>query len=98
MVKWPCFHHLVCGHVHRTISGSAAGVPFTILKSTCHQMPMVLGDGSSSLSIDEPGAYSIVLLGEDSVVACRENYELADAAEVAFDTASGMGWSDAHNR
>jgi 3',5'-cyclic AMP phosphodiesterase CpdA len=64
---------LICGHVHRTISGNVRGVPFTIFKSPCHQMPMVLGDGDSSLSVDEPGAYGIILIEHDSIIAHSED-------------------------
>ena len=53
---------LVCGHIHRTISGTTQGVPWAMVKSTCHQGPLDLGDPDSSLSIDEPGAYGVILL------------------------------------
>ncbi|PTX56657.1 3',5'-cyclic AMP phosphodiesterase CpdA [Litoreibacter ponti] len=59
---------LLCGHVHRTISGVAHGLPFAVFKSPCHQMPMMLGAPGSSHSVDEPGAYGIVLTGPDGVV------------------------------
>lgn len=60
---------LFCGHVHRTISGSAGGVPFTLFKSPCHQAPLDLETADSSLSIDEPGAYGLLLLTPEGVVA-----------------------------
>jgi Icc protein len=68
--------HLFCGHVHRTISGTARGLPFTIFKSPCHQMPMLLGETGSSHSVDEPGAYGIVLLGPDSVIVHHQDVGL----------------------
>lgn len=68
--------HLFCGHVHRTISGTARGIPFTIFKSPCHQMPMLLGATGSSHSIDEPGAYGIVLLNDDTVVVHHQDVGL----------------------
>ena len=64
---------LICGHVHRTISGNARGIPFSIFKSPCHQMPMVLGEGVSSLSVDEPGAYGIILIEEDRIIVHSED-------------------------
>lgn len=67
---------IISGHVHRTISGSTAGIPTMIFKSTCHQMPMVLGADSSSLSIDEPGAYGLLLLVDDGVIVHTEDYGL----------------------
>lgn len=69
--------HLVCGHVHRTISGQHRGLSFSIFKSPCHQMPMVLQGGDHSLSVDEPGAYGILLLSANAVLAHTEDYALA---------------------
>ncbi|MDJ0638290.1 MAG: phosphodiesterase [Paracoccaceae bacterium] len=61
--------HVFAGHIHRTITAKAAGVPVTVFKSTCHQMPMLLGEAGSTHSVDEPGAYGIVLTnGPDCVV------------------------------
>ncbi len=78
--------HLFCGHVHRTISGSRGGVPWTMFKSTCHQGPLDLVAVDSSLSIDEPGAYGVLLLPEDGVIAHSEDV-LADAV-IAQDAGS----------
>lgn len=64
---------LLCGHVHRSISGSARGVPYAVFKSACHQMPMMLGAAGSSHSVDELGAYGIVLLGADGVTVHTED-------------------------
>ena len=61
--------HLFCGHIHRTISGSHRGLPWTIFKSPCHQCPLDLEDPSSSISVDEPGAYGLLLLPEGGVIA-----------------------------
>ena len=69
--------HLVLGHIHRAISGQARGVPFTVLKSPCHQMPLILGRGSSGLSIDEPGAYGIILLHDGNLVVHSQDVGLA---------------------
>lgn len=69
--------HIICGHVHRTISGHWRGHGYTILKSTCHQMPLALDDKDLSLSTDEPAAYGIVLLNEDGVTVHSEDFELA---------------------
>ncbi len=64
---------IVAGHIHRTIMGSAGGVPTAILKSPCHQMPMILDDTGHSLSVDEPGAYGIVLLTDGGVIVHTED-------------------------
>lgn len=64
----PRVSQLLCGHVHRTISGTARGLPFAVFKSPCHQMPMMLGAAGSGHSVDERGAYGVVLMGPQGVV------------------------------
>jgi 3',5'-cyclic AMP phosphodiesterase CpdA len=73
----PHVRHLICGHVHRTIHASAGGLPVSVLKSPCHQLPMALGPGHSSDSVDEPGAYGILLSLPDTVVLHTEDFALA---------------------
>lgn len=76
--------HMICGHVHRTISGNWRGLSYTVLKSTCHQMPLALGEKGMSLSTDEPSAYGVVLLTDDGVIVHTEDWELA--AEEFFES------------
>lgn len=59
--------HLICGHMHQTISGSTLGVPWTVFKSPCHQGVVDLVNPSSSLSTDEAGAYGLALLQLEGV-------------------------------
>ncbi|MDG2340553.1 MAG: phosphodiesterase, partial [Paracoccaceae bacterium] len=66
----------ISGHIHRTIWGIAGGKASASLKSPCHQMPLELLDPDSSLAIDEPGAYGILLLGKDGVVFLSEDVGL----------------------
>jgi len=73
----PVATHLFCGHIHRTISGSAKGLGFTVFKSPCHQMPMELSGADSSYSVPEPGAYGLILLTEDGVIVHTEDFEMA---------------------
>lgn len=68
--------HLFCGHVHRTISGQADGVPFTMFKSTCHQAPLDLLAVDSTLSNAEPAAYGLLLLHKGGVIAHSEDIGL----------------------
>lgn len=72
--------HVLCGHIHRTISGRAGGVSFTCFKSTCDQQPMPLEPPESSHSVDEPGAYGIVLCGRGGIIAHTEDFAVAAAA------------------
>lgn len=78
--------HLLCGHVHRTISGMAEGMGFTVLKSPCHQMPMDLEATTTALSVDEPGAYGIVLAGPDGFVIHSE--DVLGASQATLDPGS----------
>lgn len=71
---------VVAGHVHRTISGVHDGLPFAVFKSPVHQQPMVLNAGDTSLSVDEPGAYGILLLGERGVTVHTDDFGLETAA------------------
>lgn len=70
------FDQLICGHVHRTIMGSLQGLPFAMLKSTCHQAPLDFVDPETSSSIDEAGAYGVLCLMKRSVVLHTEDYTL----------------------
>jgi Icc protein len=71
--------HIFSGHVHRMIAGSAHGIPFSIFKSPVHQQPMDLASSETSLSIDEPAAYGIVLLRRDGILVHTEDYGLSTA-------------------
>lgn len=77
LALYPNVAHIFAGHVHRTISGSQNGIGFTIYKSPCHQMPMMLGAPGSEQSNAEPGAYGIVLLTKDAVIAHSEDFDEA---------------------
>lgn len=81
--------HVICGHVHRTISGRSDGLSFTCFKSPCHQQPMVLGAAETDHSVDEPGAYGIVLCGPEGIVVHSEDFGPATAATPLRDPFSG---------
>ncbi len=69
--------HIFAGHVHRTISGSSRGIPFSVFKSPVHQQPMPFHSPDASLSVDEPAAYGIVVLTDTGVLVHTEDYEIA---------------------
>ncbi|WP_438750481.1 2', 3'cyclic nucleotide phosphodiesterase SpdA [Pararhizobium sp. O133] len=69
--------HIFAGHVHRTISGSSRGIPFSIFKSPVHQQPMPFHSPDTSLSVDEPAAYGIVVMTDTGVLVHTEDYEIA---------------------
>ena len=81
--------HIFAGHIHRTISGSSRGIPFSIFKSPVHQQPMDLDRADCSLSVAEPAAYGIILLQDDGALVHTEDYEIADM-EAGSDQASMM--------
>ena len=60
--------HLVCGHLHQTISGNTSGLPWTVFKSPCHQGVVELVKPTSSLSTDEAGAYGLGLLAPAGLI------------------------------
>lgn len=81
----PHVRHLICGHIHRTIHASASnpnggGLPVTILKSPCHQNPMIFGQGTFADTVDEPGAYGVLLALKDTIVVHTEDFALSDGS------------------
>lgn len=68
--------HIFAGHIHRTITASIAGQAITIFKSTCHQMPMLLGQAGFGHSVPEPGAYGIILTQGPDVIVHTEDFTL----------------------
>jgi 3',5'-cyclic AMP phosphodiesterase CpdA len=60
--------HLICGHLHQTISGNTRGVPWTIFKGPCHQGVVELTQAISTLSTDEAGAYGLGLLAPEGLI------------------------------
>ncbi len=69
--------HIFAGHVHRTISSATRGIGLTTFKSTAHQSPLLLDSWNTSLAVDEPGAYGVVLFTPDAIVAHSEDFDLS---------------------
>jgi len=69
--------HIFAGHVHRTISGSSRGIPFSVFKSPVHQQPMPFDAPDASLSVDEPAAYGIAVMTDTGILVHTEDYEIA---------------------
>ena len=78
---------VINGHIHRIIVSSHRGVTHAMIKSPCHQMPMVLGAGASSLSVAEPGGYGVLLLDPISPLLHHVDVDLPECP-VAFDAES----------
>lgn len=77
--------HLFAGHVHRTIGGSHRGIPFSVFKSPLHQQPMPFEIDDTSSSVDEPGAYGIVVVTPDGLQVHTEDFDIAAEAAHAAD-------------
>jgi hypothetical protein len=75
---------VINGHIHRIIVSSYRSVTHAMIKSPCHQMPMVLGAGASSLSVAEPGGYGVLLLDPLSPLLHHVDVDLPECP-VAFD-------------
>ena len=69
---------LICGHVHRTISGHHKGIPFAVFKSTVGQMPMLFDTMDFHMEVNEPSSYGIIFADKDSVIVQTEDFELSD--------------------
>jgi 3',5'-cyclic-AMP phosphodiesterase len=66
--------HLFFGHVHRPISGSWHGIPFSTLRGTNHQVWFDLGLDCEHLGSHEPPAYGVVLISADAVVVHTHDF------------------------
>jgi len=66
--------HLFFGHVHRPISGSWRGIPFSTLRGTNHQVAFDFGIVSPVPKSHEPPAYGVVFLTPDSVVVHTHDF------------------------
>lgn len=66
--------HLFFGHVHRPISGSWQGVPYSTLRGTSHQVWFDLSTDCAHLASHEPPAYAVVLVRPDTVVVHTHDF------------------------
>ena len=66
--------HLFFGHVHRPVSGSWRGIPFSALRGTNHQNWLDFSDTRRNISSLEPPAYAVVFLSDDMTVVHLHDY------------------------
>ena len=76
--------HIVCGHVHRNISGNFRGHAFSIFISTCHQMPLNFESNNVKLSAAETPAYGLLYLSQTGVTVHSEEFELTSDKKKVF--------------
>ena len=66
--------HLFFGHVHRPISGSWHGVPFSTLRGTNHQVWLDFSAQGDIPGSHEPPAYSVVLINGETVLVHTHDF------------------------
>ncbi|MEZ5728424.1 MAG: phosphodiesterase [Burkholderiaceae bacterium] len=82
--------HLFFGHVHRPVSGSWRGIPFSTVYGTNHQVALDLDPDARLIpGSHEPPAYAVVLMSGDSVVVHTHSYT-TQVARFALQAESGL--------
>ncbi len=66
--------HLFFGHVHRPVSGSWHGIPFTTLRGTNHQVQLDLKADDYLPFTHEPPAYCVALLEPEQTIVHFHDY------------------------
>lgn len=66
--------HLFFGHLHRPVSGSWRGIPFSTLRATNHQVWLDLRDTDAVPGSREPPQYAVVLMEADLTVVHLHDY------------------------
>jgi 3',5'-cyclic AMP phosphodiesterase CpdA len=66
--------HIFFGHVHRPIAGHWAGISFSVLRGTNHQVALDFTADAKIPRSHEPPAYAIALFGHDSLVVHFHDY------------------------
>jgi Icc protein len=66
--------HLFFGHVHRPISGSWHGIPFTTLRGTNHQVQLDLNAKDYLPYSHEPPAYCVIFLEQKQTTVHFQDY------------------------
>lgn len=66
--------HLICGHIHRTISGTNRGLSYSMFKSFVGQMPMDFTTTDTKTEVHEPPAYGILLLNSQGIIVHSEDF------------------------
>lgn len=70
----PDVRHLFIGHLHRRLSGSWRGIPFSVPGSTSFQLALDLGpDPDLTISLEQP-SYAVVNLSEETTIVHLEYF------------------------
>lgn len=65
---------LFFGHLHRSLAGAWAGVPFFTLPATCYQVALELSQRVTVPGNEEPPAYGVVLADAESLVVHTDRF------------------------
>ena len=72
IARHPQVERILCGHLHRPISGTWMGIPYSVLPATNHQVALDFVIEGVVPGSHEPPAYAVILLEEDrSVIHLR---------------------------
>ncbi|GGF55228.1 3',5'-cyclic adenosine monophosphate phosphodiesterase CpdA [Azorhizobium oxalatiphilum] len=83
--------HIFFGHLHRPISGSWLGIPFSVLRSQNHQVAMELRPtGRDVIGAWEQPAYAVALVTPEAVVVHMCEY-LLGAGRFSLNADEGLG-------
>ena len=93
----PRVRHLFFGHVHRPISGSWLGVPFSTLRAMNHQVWLEFDADVPLRGSHEPPAYAVVLIDAASVVVHTHDFLDASAKFAMSDVAYSF-WEEQERR
>lgn len=93
----PRIRHLFFGHVHRPVSGSWQGVPFSTLRATNHQVWLDFHGTAGPPGSHEPPAYAVVLIDAANVVI--HTHDFLDASPKFNMSDVGYGfWEEQERR
>lgn len=87
LARHPNIRHIFCGHVHRPVSGSWQGIPFSALPGTNHQNLLDFRDGRENIASLEPPAYAVIFCEADTT-AVHLNSFLDDSPRFLYDPAA----------
>ena len=66
--------HIFFGHVHRPVSGSWHGIPYSALRATAHQVPLEFGERRRVPYSLEPPAYAVITIEPQQTTVHLHDY------------------------
>ena len=78
--------HIFFGHIHRPVTGSWLGIPYSTLRGTSHQVPLDFEATDIVPKSHEPPAYAVVFLSKDQTTVHFHDY--LDTSRVAYNKKS----------